>query len=230
MAGLCASLAMGREYKLVEESALPKNALPAPMTVFNFDQERPGPPPPRFTIAALGEAPEAQWEIKEARDAPSRPHVLAQSGSANPGDHAAIVLLAESRLEHGEVAVFFKTLSTDDDQTIGILYLYEDSKNYLALEASSREDACTLYRVKRGKRKIVDRRGVIITPYTWHDLRMVFTHQNYTVVLDKQLVMGGATKGHVRPGQLGIFTKANSKAVFDNLRISREAFVGPSQQ
>lgn len=213
---LCAAAAFAVDKPIIE---LPKGAVPAPMTLFNFDHNAPGKLPPQFTLAVTGTGPEIRWEVREDPQAPSRPYVLAQSGKADPGENFALALLEGPWLERGEVAVRFKAVGAEDDQTAGIVWRYRDPQTYYVVSASAREDTCGVYRVKKGRRERVDEKLVVVTPYTWHELRLIFVGKNYTVFLDGEVVLGGKDKTYLGAGQVGLWTKAESSIRFDDLRV-----------
>jgi len=215
---LCAAVTFALDKPVTE---LPKGAVPAPMTLFNFDYDTPGKLPPQFTLAVTGTGSEIHWEVREDPQAPSRPYVLAQSGKADPGENFALALLKGPLLEHGEVAVRFKAVGGEQDQAAGIVWRYQDPQTYYVVRANAREDNCSVYRVKKGLRKLLDEKPVVVLPYTWHELRLIFVGKNYTAFLDGEAVLGGKDKTYLGPGQVGLWTKADSSIRFDDLRVSK---------
>jgi len=201
-------------------AALPKDAVPAPVAVFNFDRDRLMNPPRHFTLAVTGEGPGIRWEVQRDFHAPSKPNILVQIGKANPGENFALAILNDIHLDHGEVAVRFKVLAGEEDQAAGIVFRYKDPQNYYVIRADGRDDTCALYRVKNGKRKPLDTKNVIVTPYTWHELRVIFTCDTYTAMIGDEPVLGGKDFSD-EAGQVGLWTKADSHIAFDDLRISK---------
>src|SRR5690242_299985 len=105
-------------------------------------------------------------------------------------DHDTIWLLENTARENGEASVRFKALSVDGDQEAGILFRYTDAKNYYAVVANAQIEQCALYRVKDGTWKMEDSQDAITTPLTWHELRVIFTPEGVTALLDGQLTLG----------------------------------------
>ena len=200
---------------------LPKDAVPAPQAVFNFDRDALGKPPSRFRFEVTGAGPAIRWEVRQDPRAPSAPNVLIQSGKANPGENFALALLDNVALDHGEIAVRFQALAGDEDQAAGILYRYQDPRNYYVIRASSKEDNCALYRVKKGKIKLLDSKDVIISPYTWHELRITFAKDTYTALMDGELILGGKDSSFKGAGLVGLWTHSDSVMAFDDLRVSQ---------
>jgi len=199
----------------------PKGAVPIPMAVYNFDHDVPGQLPKHFTFAVTGQGPEIHWEVRDDPRPPSPPYVLAQSGRADPGENFALALLEGANLEQGEVAVRFKAIEAEDEQAAGIVWRYKDPNTYYVVCASAREDTCGVYRVKNGKRKLLDEESVTLMPYVWHDLHIIFVKKNYSVFVDGQLIVGGKDASLLDAGEVGLWTKADSSIRFDDFRVSR---------
>ncbi len=191
------------------------------MAVFNFDRDALRKPPQGFTLAVTGEGSGVHWEVRQDRLAPSAPNILVQSGKANSGENFALALLDNVMLEHGEMAVHFKPLAGDEDQAAGLVYRYKDPQNYYVIFANSGNESCSIYRVKKGKTKQLDSKDVIISPYTWHELRITFAKENYTAFIDGQPVLGGKDSSFKAAGLVGLATKADSVIAFDDFRVSQ---------
>ena len=140
---------------------------------------------------------------------------------AKPGDDAALGLLPLKPVDHGEVVVRFKTLSTEGEQAAGIVFRYQDATNYYVIAASAKDESCTLYRVREGKRKKIDFKDVIVSPLTWHELRVIFAQDKYTALVDGDLVLGVKDSSFMTPGLIGLWTPIGARIVFENLRVSR---------
>jgi hypothetical protein len=140
---------------------------------------------------------------------------------AKPDEDAALGLLDIKPVDHGEVAVRFKTLTTNGDQAAGIVLRYQDPSNYYVIVASAKEESCTLYRMRDGKPKTIDSQDAIVTPMTWHELRVTFAQDKFTAILDEELVLGTKDSGLKAPGLVGLWTRAGSKITFSNFRVSR---------
>lgn len=220
LATLCvASFGSGKDFISTDEML--KGAVPSPQAIFNFDRDALGIPPQGFTVSTGGEGPEIHWEVQRDALAPSRPNVLVQSGKARPGDNFALLILKNVVIAHGEVVVRFRTLSGQESQATGIVFRYQDPKNYDVLLADSHEDRCALYRIKKGKVKMLDAINTIVSPYTWHELRLTFTADKYTGLLDGEAVIGGKSPKEFGPGQVGLLTKSDSAIAFDDFRVSQ---------
>ncbi len=138
-----------------------------------------------------------------------------------PGEDYSVGLLNDILLDHGEVAIRFKTLTTEGDQAAGIVFRYKDPQNYYMMIASAKDEMCALYRVKGGKRKKIDSQDVIVTPLTWHKLHITFVQENYTAFVDGELALGVKDSSFKDPGRIGVCIKSGSQIAFDDFRVSK---------
>jgi hypothetical protein len=202
----------------------PKSAIPLPSVTFNFDKDTPGTIPSHFIAAVTGDGPSVHWEVRRDYHPISRPNILVQSGRTEPGANAALLILQPGPFDHGEISVRFKILSGGEDQAAGILWNYRDPQTYSVVRASAQEDNCAVYVIKRGKRKVIDQKAAVVTPYTWHELRLVFTRDRYTAFVDGELAMGGINFKSLAPGQVGLWTSSDSNVAFDDLQVAPLTF------
>lgn len=199
---------------------LPKDAVPAPVILFTFDRDPVGALPAGLEVPRVDAQRAESWGVQELQDAPSPRHVLGHRSKGGAKESSAMLLLSGAR-DHGELALQFKTLSTEDDQTLGFVFHYVDAQNYTLIAVSTKDDKGSLYQVKKGKRKLVDSLEVLAAPYRWHELRLVFTDTTYTALLNHELLLGGKTKRLETPGAMGIFAASNTTVAFDNFQASR---------
>jgi hypothetical protein len=215
----CAAMAFSAEPPVLKGP--PKNAAPVFLAALSFDKDSLGKPPADFVFAVTGEGPAARWEVQQDPSISTLHHLLVQTGHTEPGDNAALALLHGSLLEHGEVVVRFRVNGGEDDQSAGIVWRYQDPQTYYMARASAKDDACSVYLVKKGKRKLLDTQQVVIIPYTWHELRVVFVQKSYSVFIDHELIVGGKNSGLPGAGQIGLCTLSDSVVRFDDFRYSR---------
>jgi len=199
----------------------PKDAVPVPLTLYNFDHDMPGKPPPHFSLVVDGQGPKIHWAVKPDPHAPSPPNVLVQDGHAEPGKNFALALLDGVKLQNGEAAVRFRIAAGEERQDAGIVWRYQDAKNYYVVCVSGKDDDCSVYRVRKGKRKLISSNLAIIIPYTWHELRIIFVNDHYTALFNGELVAGDKDSGLREAGQVGLWTQSDSAIQFDDFRVSK---------
>lgn len=186
----------------------------------SFEKQLLGQPPQGFRVSSVGPAPEARWEIGEDRQAPTPPEVLVQKGETEPGLHLTLALLESPAVADLDFTVMIKTMQGETEQMAGLVWRFQDPENFYWLRASSNDDTCTLYRVRKGKSKAIDTKTVIISPYLWHKLRVIVVENTYRVYFDGQLLMGGKDKAILTPGPIGLATAGDAQSAFDNLVLA----------
>src|SRR5499425_2274036 len=113
----------------------------------NFDNFKPGDPPPGWTATKTGSG-HAKWTIEKDDTAPSKPNVLKQSGEAT----YPVCIKDETNLKDGFVEVKFKPVSGKEDQAGGLIWRAKDANNYYVFRANANEDNVVLYKTVNGKR------------------------------------------------------------------------------
>jgi hypothetical protein len=157
---------------------------------------------------------------KEGIPVPMTTHKIPRLESKT-GEEYAVGLLNDVMIDHGEIAIRFKTLSTEGDQEAGIVFRYKDPQNYYVITASAKDETCTLYRMKGGKRKMLNSQEVIVTPLTWHKLHITFVQENFTAFVDGELALGVKDSSFKGPGKVGLQIKSGSQIAFEDFRISK---------
>src|ERR1700693_3581929 len=97
----------------------------------NFDDLKPGAPPPGWTATKTGSG-SAKWSVVGDDSAPSKPNVLKQSGEAT----YPICIKDDTSLKDGFVEVKFKPISGKEDQAGGLLWRCKDADNYYIARAN----------------------------------------------------------------------------------------------
>jgi hypothetical protein len=192
-----------------------------------FDDAKPGGLPANWTGSLTGRG-EPKWTVEKDDSAPSRPHVLKQSGEAT----YPVCLKNDTNLKDGFVEVKLKPVSGKEDQAGGVIWRAKDANNYYICRANALEDNVVLYKTEHGKRKsleIVGRRGGYgvkenVAPAQWHTLRVEFSGQRAKVIFDGKQLFEVEDSTFADAGKVGLWTKADSVTLFDDFRC------GPTQK
>ncbi len=196
----------------------------------SFDKVKPGELPRGWTTTVTGPG-EPKWTVERDDSTPTPPCVLKQSGWApNPG--FPLCVNTGARLQNGFVEVKFKCLSGTNDQAAGIVWRYQDPKNYYVLRANALEDNVVLYKVEKGKRTaldIVGRTGgygvkTKVAPREWETLRVEFAGSHFKVLFNGRELFAVEDSTFASGGSVGLWTKADSVTLFDDFRY------GPGQE
>lgn len=187
--------------------------------VLTFDQAEAGKPPAGWIVTKTGKGT-PRWSVEKDDSAPSRPHVLKQSGEAT----YPLALLEGPALRDGFVEVKFKPVSGREDQAAGVVWRAKDADNYYICRANALENNVVLYKTEKGKRSsldIVGRSGgygtkAEVATNKWHTLRVEFSGKRFKVIVDGKPLFEVEDSTFVDAGNVGLWTKADSVTLFDD--------------
>ncbi|HSD60644.1 MAG TPA: hypothetical protein VLC55_07300 [Burkholderiales bacterium] len=189
-------------------------SLPALAEPPGFDGDKPGAPPAGWTCGVTGFG-NPVWQVQADPTAPSRPHVLLQSGQGTfPWCVRKDVALAE-----GFVEVKFKPLSGRTDQAGGVVWRWKDGDNYYVARANALENNVSLYYTERGLRRTLKYVDAPVARNAWHALRVEFSGERVRVILDGKAYIELDDAHIAGPGAVGVWTKADSVTAFDDFRF-----------
>jgi hypothetical protein len=177
----------------------------------NFDDLKTGAPPPGWTATQTGKG-EANWAVVADDSAPSKPHVLKQSGQAT----FPVCIKDDTRLKDGFVEVKFKPVAGKEDRAGGLIWRCQDADNYYIARANALEDNVTIYHTLKGKRVAFKNLETKVASGVWHTLRVDFQGNQFTVTFDGKKVIEAADDTFAGPGKVGVWTKADSVTLFDD--------------
>ena len=181
----------------------------------NFDDAKTGSLPTqwdgKWTGTQTGDGM-AKWSIEKDDTAPSKPHVLKQSGEAE----YPVALKNDTALKDGFVEVKFKPVGGKEDQAGGVVWRAKDANNYYIARANALEDNVNIYHTIGGRRVSFKSVGTKVAPGVWHTLRVDFKGSQFTVTFDGQKVIEESDESLAAAGKVGVWTKADSVTLFDD--------------
>jgi hypothetical protein len=128
-----------------------------------------------------------------------------------------------------DLSVRFKPVRGTQDQAAGLVWRYLDKDNYYIVRANALESNVVLYKVEKGKRTDLDPKGSGPFAYgrkarvpsgTWSLLRVVAQGRAFEVYLDAQKLFDVEDATFSETGQVGVWTKADSVTLFDDLEVT----------
>ncbi|TYL90237.1 hypothetical protein FXB40_32835 [Bradyrhizobium rifense] len=170
----------------------------------NFDNAATGAAPEGWTLTMTGRG-QPKWTVEVESTAPSKPNVLKQSGQAT----FPVALRNGTSILDGFVEVKFKAIAGSEDRAAGIVWRAKDADNYYVKGVRSALD-------------IVGRKGgygvkVSVPSGQWHSLRCEFAGKLFKVTYDGRPMFEVADESIRDAGMIGLWTKADSVTVFDDL-------------
>src|SRR6266550_1875701 len=181
----------------------------------NFDDLKPGAPPPGWTATQTGSG-SAKWSVEKDGSAPSKPNVLKQSGQAT----FPVCFKNNTNLKDGFVEVKFKPVSGKEDQAGGVIWRVRDANNYYIARANALEDNVTIYHTINGHRVAFKSINTKVTSGVWHTLRVDFESNKFAVTFDGNKVIEATDQSFPNAGKVGVWTKADSVTLFDDFSYS----------
>jgi hypothetical protein len=187
----------------------------------SFESSRTGVAPEGWTATLTGSG-EPKWTVESDDTAPSRAKVVRQSGRAT----FPLLLKNGSSIKDGFVEVKFKAVAGSEDRAAGVVWRARDANNYYVARANALEDNFVLYKTVDGVRRaldIVGRKGgygvsVPVPPNTWHSLRVDFKGSRFIASFNGKPMFEVEDSTFPDAGQVGLWTKADSETVFDDVR------------
>jgi len=186
----------------------------------NFETDPIGASPKGWTATKTGQgAP--KWTVEEDRTAPSKSKVLKQSGRAT----YPVLLKHDANIGDGFIEVKFKAIAGSEDRAAGLVWRAADADNYYVVRANALENNVVLYKTVNGVRSaldIVGRKGgygvdVSIPANRWLGLRVDFKGNRFRVLYDGKQLFEVEDSTFSGPGKLGLWTKADSVTLFDEI-------------
>jgi hypothetical protein len=197
--------------------------------VIDFDHEQVGSMPAEWESAVTRAGASSRWEILKDPGAPSQPNVLAQVSTDRTAGRFPLAVLRNVAIRDGEISVRFKPVSGEVDQAAGIVWRYSDPNNYYIVRANALENNVVLYKVQNGERTSLAPRGLPSRSYgvkhtvpkmAWSELKVSFADTLATVYFNNERLFEVSDGTFLRPGRIGLWTKADSVTRFDNFRFS----------
>ena len=181
----------------------------------DFEKDTIGSPPAGWLASQTGSG-HAIWTIEQDDTAPSKSHVLKQSGVAT----YPVCLKNDTSVKDGFVEVKFKPISGKIDQAGGVVWRAKDANNYYIARANALEDNVTIYHTINGSRTEKMRASMKVASNVWHTLRVDFAGTHFIVTCDGKKALEWDDATFKDAGKVGVWTKADSVTEFDDFSYS----------
>ena len=187
---------------------------------WGFEGDRVNRAPTGFSFGRTGDGRMGRWVVWPHPDAPSQPNVLAQVDGDSVDFRFPMAVADDPRLSDVRLSVRCKPMAGRLEQSCGLVFRYQDGQNYYVARANALERNVRLYKVVEGRRQqLGDWRGAV-TNGAWHVLQVEALGDAVAVSWDGQAVIRVSDRTTFQgPGQVGVWTKADSVVYFDDLRV-----------
>ncbi len=177
--------------------------------------------PAGWQAAHTNEGGQGAWKVVADETTPSKAgHALAQVGSS-PSKVFNLCVATDTRYQDVEIEVAFKAVEGDTDQGGGVVWRYQDPKNYYVARANPLEENYRVYKVVDGSRKqLGTKEGVKLTQGQWHRLVVKHVGDRIECYLDGKKLLDVQDNEFRQAGRVGLWTKADARTRFDGLRVT----------
>jgi hypothetical protein len=201
-------------------------------TTINFDSLKPGAIPPFWTAIATSTSESPHWEVLKDTTAPSRPNVFAQVSGTGPASGFDLAVFDKVICRDGDLSVKFKIAANARRvKTAGIVWRYQDPRNYYLLDFSVDEKDIALFRVENGQTHSIPAResklGGAGVPHDlrtgqWYVAKVSFRGNSIRVLFGNRQLFDAVDDSLAAPGKTGLWIRGGTEASFDDFRIDRK--------
>ena len=185
---------------------------------WNFDSYKDNTVPDGFSYYQTDVQP-GLWIIKSDLSAPSKPNLLTKLAD-NDTIFAYHIQLMPDGVEstNSETSVQIKINSSEKTQAAGLIVRFVDTKHYFVLVADAANKTFSLGRSDPEKFLYLTDKQANVTADQWHTITVDVSAQGFAGYFDGKLLIKRYDQ-HYQNGQLGLWTKKDTEAYFDNLKI-----------
>ncbi len=187
-------------------------------TVLNFDQLKVGSTLNGWEQGFYGSKGAPVWKVEDDPTAPSKPHVLMQTGTAVYSWYVEKTPIVAD----GSVEADIKIISGKEDPETGLVWHHKNGKNYYYVRANAVEENIIFYRMNDGKKEVVKEADSKVGFNSWHHLKVQFSGEQIQVIFDGKQVISTKDAVLKDAGRIGFFTTADTIGAFDNFSYSKE--------
>jgi hypothetical protein len=174
--------------------------------------------PPDFQVGLTGGGPPPRWEVVSDPTAADG-KALAQLSTDRTDLRFPLAIYRPTSAADVEVSTRFKPVSGKVDQAGGLAVRLKDEKNYYVTRANALEDNVRFYRVVNGHRQQLASADTKVARGEWHTLTLRAEGDRFTVSFDGKQLLNYRDGTFTEPGQVGLWTKADSVTHFESLVV-----------
>ena len=186
---------------------------------FDFEDLQPGNLPNTWSTAITGKGGPGKWEIVADKNESGSTKVLAQTSMENFGYHFDVAVAKETNFKNLTLSVEFKAIKGEEDQGGGPVWRYRDADNYYIARANPLENNFRVYKVVDGNRKQLKSYSLPVISGQWHSIKIEHIGTHIKCYYDSQLYLEVDDDTFMEAGNVGVWTKADSYCLFDNLVV-----------
>jgi hypothetical protein len=198
---------------------------------FDFSKDRQNEMPAGFQSVVSGEGRPGIWKIIDdevSSTIPSvtpnaqaqRRSVLAQLSRDLTDEHYPILVYTNEVFGDFKFETRIKCVSGVMEQMAGVVFRYQDEKNYYYLRASAKGNTFRFLKVVSGQRSAPIGPEMQIPAGVWHELAVECKGNQINCFLDGKQAIPTLTDNSFTAGRIGFWTKSDSVSHFADAHVS----------
>lgn len=199
----------------------------------NFDGVKPGVAPPNWSFMTAIGAPRPSWQVRYDPSAPSRGNVLERIPGNSKDVESPVAVFDKVVCRDGDLSVKFKIEGRGRGRSVGIVWRYQDPRNYYLLHFSADEKSIALFRVKDGRNEALPafsdgkplglKISHEIQAGQWYVAKVSFRGSSIRVLVGNRRLFDADDSALSGAGKTGVWTYGHTAAAFDDFRIDKKS-------
>ena len=185
-------------------------------TSFNFTDAEVNKMPIGWSSFFTGKGELGEWQILEDNGN----NIFAQTSKESYGSHFDVVVNDNLIFKDLEISVKVKGVEGKEDQGGGPVWRYQDADNYYIARANPLENNFRVYKVVKGRRKMLESVEIEIKTDEWYLLKIIMQGDEINCYFDDKLYLTTIDDTFSEAGKIGLWIKADAVTYFDDLKIA----------
>jgi hypothetical protein len=189
------------------------------MTQISIAGMQPGAAPPGFSFARTGNGATGDWRVVADPSAAGQ-KAIAQLSQDRTDYRFPLAVYQPISAPNVDVVVRFKPVGGTVDQAGGVAVRFADPDDYYVVRANALEDNVRFYRVVNGRRQQIQSANLKVAANQWHTLGLRAEGERFTLSFDGTAIFIAQDSTFAHPGEIALWTKADSVTHFDTIAIT----------
>jgi len=175
--------------------------------------------PAGWTAARTGEGDGSLWKVVRDERAPGGSGLALEQAAKGPKPLFNLCVADSPKLSDLEMTVDFRPVSGEIDQGGGLVWRYQDHLNYYIARFNPLERNFRVYKVLQGRRTQLATQEDLELAEGWRRMKIVQAGPAIECYLDGKKYLEVRDESIIKPGNAGLWTKADAVTRFANLKI-----------
>lgn len=203
---------------------LPSDKIPAGFTNVVAGKGEPG-----LWRIVMDEIPSAFTPLTDKAPVVSRRAVLAQASMDVTDEHFPMLVYTKETFGDFTLTTKFKLVEGVSEQMAGLVFRYQDEKNFYVVRASGFGSNVRFYKVVEGQRSQPIGPILPVPKNVWHELKIECRGSKITGWFNGELVIPELMDTSFNSGKIGFWTKSDAVSYFTDTKITFTPRESPAQ-